>query len=106
MINAQSISAQVGGPSTAVLTDRDRAILEGVEGALADGAALKRWWDRAYPDGFAEKFDLERVFNRPADSFGFFDKVQLASGVLPIMGNFQDMFYDPPRTPANLTRQA
>jgi hypothetical protein len=88
------------------LDDQDLAIIARVEKTLADGVALKRWWDRTYPDGFAEKFHLERVFNRPADSFGFFDQVQLTSGVLPIMGNFQDMFYDRPRIPANLNRQA
>lgn len=87
-------------------TDEDRLILKRVEGALADGRALKRWWDRTYPDRFAEKFELQRVFNRPADSFGFFDQVQLDGGVLPVMGNFQDMFYDQPRTPTSLRREA
>jgi len=88
------------------LTDEDRLIIDRVNGALADGQALKLWWDQKYPDGFAEKFDLERNFNRPADSFGFFDQVELSTGVLPVMGNFQEMFYDQPRTPANLNRQA
>ncbi len=104
-------SPQIGGDPVGnwgpvVLTDHDRAILERVEDALADGAEMKRWWERTYPDGFAEKFDLERVFNRPADSFGFFDQVRLTSRMLPVMGNFQEMFYDRPRTPANLNRQA
>lgn len=105
MSNAQPIGAQ-DRPGPAVLSDHDRAIIERVEGAHADGVELKRWWDRTYPDRFAQKFDLERVFNRPAESFGFFDQVQLARGVLPVMGNFQDMFYDRPRMPVNLNRQA
>ena len=63
------------------LTAQDRELLERVEEARADGVALKRWWDRTYPDGFAQKFNPERVFNRPADSFGFFDQVQLDRGV-------------------------
>jgi hypothetical protein len=87
------------------LTDEDYLILDRVESALADGRALKRWWDRTYPDGFAERFELERVFNRPDSSFGFFDRVRLDGGVLPVMGNFQDMFYDQPRTPARLNRE-
>lgn len=96
----------VGNSGPAILTSDDYAIIKRVDAALADGLELKRWWDRTYPDGLAEKFDLERVFNRAADSFGFFDQVQLERGVLPVMGNFQEMFYDRPRTPANLTRQA
>src|SRR5712692_492383 len=106
MSSAQINDDRVGNSDPAVLTDHDRAIIERAEGAQADGVELKRWWDRTYPDGFAEKFDLERVFNRPADSFGFFDQVQLERGALPVMGNFQEMFYDRPRTPANLNRQA
>src|SRR5258706_853370 len=93
-------------PSNTGLTDEDRLILDRVGRALADGQALKRWWDQKYPEGFAEKFDLERSFNRSSDSFGFFDQMELATGVLPVMGNYQEMFYDQPRTPANLNRQA
>jgi len=93
-------------PSNTELTNEDRLILDRVSRALADGQALKRWWDQKYPEGFAEKFDLERNFNRSSDSFGFFDQVELATGVLPVMGNYQEMFYDQPRTPANLNRQA
>lgn len=93
-------------PSNTGLTDEDRLILDRVDRALADGQALKRWWDQKYPEAFAEKFDLERNFNRSADSFGFFDQVELATGVLPVMGNYQEMFYDQPRTPTNLNRQA
>lgn len=87
-------------------TDWDCLILDRVEDALADGRALKHWWERTYPNGFAEKFELERAFNRPDSSFGFFDQITLDSGSLPIMGNFQDMFYDRPRTPSNLNREA
>jgi hypothetical protein len=97
--------AQRGGAG-ARLTDDDRLILDRVEGALADGRALKRWWDSKYPDGFAQRFELERVFNRPDSSFGFYDEIRLDRGALPIMGNFQEMFYDRIRTPANLSREA
>lgn len=87
-------------------TDDDRLILERVEGALADGRALKRWWDAKFPDGFAQRFELERVFNRPDSSFGFFDGIRLPRGPMPLMGNYQEMFYDQTRTPANLNREA
>jgi hypothetical protein len=88
------------------LSSEDRVILDRVDGALSNGRALKRWWDRTYPDGALNKFELEREFNRPGASFGFFDQVELTDGMLPIMGNFQRMFYDRPRTPANLNSQA
>jgi hypothetical protein len=93
--------------SAAVLTEQESAVLSKVEQSLADGLALKRWWERVYPiNGFKKRFELERVFNRADSSFGFFDQVELAGGVLPVMGNFQEMFYDQPRTPANLSRKA
>ena len=101
-----SRGVRVDGAGRAEFTDDDRLILDRVEGALADGRALKRWWDRTYPDGFAQRFELERVFNRPDTSFGFFDQVRLDRGVLPVMGNFQDMFYDQPRTPAGRRAEA
>lgn len=89
----------------APLTEQDLAILASVESALADGLVLKRWWEQVYPaNGFKERFELERVFNRPDHSFGFFDQVEFKQGGLPVMGNFQDMLYDQPRTPTNLTR--
>lgn len=105
MGNTQTINFQAT-PDAPAFTDHDRAILERVEVARSDGVELRRWWEQKFPDGFARKFELERVFNRPAESFGFFDQVSLTQRVLPVMGNFQTMFYDRPRTPANLNRQA
>ena len=105
MTNEPSNYSQPIQVSSTGLTDEDRLILDRVEGALTDGVALKNWWEQRYPDGFARKFELERVFNRPAKSFGFFDQVSLARGTLPVMGNFQQMFYDQTRTPSNLNRQ-
>ena len=97
--NARRQAAQV--------SDYERLVLASVDRYLADGIALKRWWDAAYArDSFAEKFELERVFNRPDTSFGFFDTVQLARGPLAVMGNYQEMLYDRPRAPANLTDEA
>ncbi|HEV7892442.1 MAG TPA: hypothetical protein VGP08_17490 [Pyrinomonadaceae bacterium] len=98
--------ARDGAARGAEFTDDDRLILERVEGALADGRALKRWWDAKFPDGFARRFELERVFNRPDSSFGFFDEIRLHRGAMPLMGNYQEMFYDQTRTPANLNREA
>lgn len=106
MSNAISIAANTGQSTGASLSEEDQVIINGVDEALAAGVTLKNWWDRTYPDGFAEKFELDRVFNRPASSFGFFDQVQLSRGLLPVMGNFQEMFYDRPRTPTRFAVKA
>ena len=92
--------------TAAALTERDRVIIDSVTHYLAKGLALKQWWQRTHPsNGFAERFELEREFNRPASSFGFFDQVALDGGTIPIMGNFQEMLYDQTRTPSNLRIQ-
>jgi hypothetical protein len=85
----------------------DELTPESVERFLTDGLALKHWWEQASAaNRFAERFELQRVFNRPEESFGFFDQVSLERGVLPVMGNYQEMFYDQPRTPVNLQQEA
>jgi hypothetical protein len=82
------------------LTDEDRAVIARVEGFLRDGLALKRWWMNAdATNTYAQRFPLDREFNRPAGAYGFFDQVQLESGLLPVMGNVQEMFYDQPKSP-------
>lgn len=100
MDRAPNISHTNTRPQAAGASDYERLVLASVESYLADGVALKRWWDAAYPrDSFAHRFELERVFNRPDTSFGFFDTVQLARGPVSVMGNYQEMLYDRPRTP-------
>src|SRR5216683_2147693 len=107
MLSEPITNPQLHREREAALTDHDLAIIASVERALADGLVLKNWWERVYPaNGFRERFELERVFNRPDNSFGFFDQVEFKQGSLPVMGNFQDMFYDQPRTPINLNRRA
>src|SRR6266550_2865461 len=106
MSNAISTATNTGQLTGAPLSAEDQAIIDGVDDALAAGVTLKNWWNQTYPDGYAEKFELDRVFNRPASSFGFFDKVELRRGPLPVMGNFQEMFYDRPRTPTRFAVKA
>jgi hypothetical protein len=92
---------------SADLTDRDRLIIQRVDSYLSAGLALKRWWDEtSSANGFRQRFELQRVFNRPGGSFGFFDEVSFDGGTLPVMGSFQEMFYDQPRTPTNLQEEA
>lgn len=96
-----------GARRAAQPSEDERLVLAGVDRYLSDGLALKRWWDQTYAsDAFAEKFELERVFNRPDTSFGFFDCLRLARGPLAVMGNYQKMLYDRPRTPTSLKEEA
>lgn len=82
-------------------TAEETRLLEGVEQALVRGRDLKRWWDEVYPrDGFERRFELGRTFNEADTSFGFFDHAEVGGAPMPLMGNFQEMFYDRPKTQA------
>lgn len=101
MSNGQKSDAWETEWGVATLTNDDLAVIETVEVFLRDGLALKQWWTRAdATNSYAQRFPLDREFNRPAGAYGFFDQVQLETGPLPIMGNVQDMFYDQPKSPA------
>lgn len=81
-------------------TAEERQILDSVEEYLARGIALKRWWDGG--GAFSppsERFELGRTFNRPDESFGFFGVAPVAGAAMPVMGNFQSMLYDQPKSP-------
>jgi hypothetical protein len=91
-----------GGPVQPALTPDEQALIGRVDRFLTDGIALKYWWDEtSASNGFAERFDLGRSFNRPDESYGFFDQVRLGHGRLEVMGNYQEMFYDQPRSPSH-----
>jgi hypothetical protein len=92
-MDASSVRIPYGSESG--LDEQELLILESVDHYLEDGLTLKRWWDQVYPARkFMEKFDLARSENHPIESFGFFDQVMLSSRMTPVMGNYQDMFYD------------
>lgn len=87
-------------------TAADRAVLASVDRYLSDALLLKRWFDRVDPTrAYAECFELQRTFNRPDTSYGFFDEVQLSFGRVPVMGSVQDMLYDWVRAPAGSERE-
>jgi hypothetical protein len=90
-----------GREGETALEREDLAILDEVEPALADGLALKRWWEQTAAAGsYAERFDLVRVFHRGASSYGFFDRAPLGGGSLPVMGVYEEMLFDQPKTSA------
>jgi hypothetical protein len=72
-----------------------------VDGALADGVALLRWWRRTDAAGsYARRFPLVRTFNVPDESFAFFGEAPIPGKTLPVMGIVEDMLYDQPKTSA------
>jgi hypothetical protein len=77
-----------------------REVLPTAELYLRRGLDLKLWWDRTYStNSFARKFPLTVSTNRPDTSFGFFDHAIVDGREMPIMGNFQSLLYDRPKSP-------
>ena len=89
------------------LTAEERVIVDRVEDFLARGLDLKRWWDRQSVNGvFEDRFELAFTYNRPDVSYGFFDRAPVRGQELPVLGNYQTMFYDQPKSPATDRRQS
>src|SRR5947209_5316237 len=99
MATTRIANTDTAGQAGTGLTDEDRAVLARVDGALADGVALLRWWRRTDAAGaYARRFPLVRTFNVPDESFAFFDEAPLPGRTLPVMGIVEDMLYDQPKT--------
>jgi hypothetical protein len=95
----------VAAPSA--LTPEDHAIVDRVEEYLARGLDLKRWWDRKRVTGnFEDRFELAFTYNRPDVSYGFFDRASVQGKEVPVLGNFQTMFYDQPKSPVANRQEA
>ncbi len=85
-------------PAGLAWTDDDRAVLDRVDAARADGAALLRWWRRTYAArAYRERFELVCTFNQPDQSFAFFDEAPTPRGSIPVMGTVEDLLYDQPK---------
>lgn len=84
---------------TSVMHDADFRILRSVERTLADGVALKRWFDATESaNQFADRFHVVREFNPSDASFGFYDNVDLGDGrQIPVMGTVDDSTFDRPK---------
>jgi hypothetical protein len=106
--------AQSAGPVPArpaagpALTPADLDVIARVERSRDDGIALLDWFDEAVATGgLTEIFPLQRTFNRPGESYGFFGTATLpGAGETPVMGSVQRMFFDAPRVPSDVQRQA
>jgi hypothetical protein len=83
--------------------EEDARVLPSVEEYLERGKALRRWWREVEANGGpAQKFPLERSFNQPTRSYGFYGTAPVAGTMLPVMGNVQEVFYDQVRAPKAL----
>ena len=94
------MTAGTGVPTTpgAILTAADLAILDEVERTIAEGIALKRWWERTDATGsYADRFRVLRSFNPSDSSFGFYDVATLPDRTIPVNGIVDEMLYDVPK---------
>ncbi len=83
-------------------TEEDQYLLDHADRFLADGLAIKRWYDQMEAtNGFADRFDLVHTFRREERSQGFFGNVQLEGRSMPVMGVLDEVFYDRPKAPAD-----
>lgn len=101
-MNDESISSNASDhDGTTALTDQDRAIIGHVENALANGLQLKKWWERTdTANSYADRFETVSTFNRPDQSFAFFDQALQNGHSLPVMGDVVDLLYDRPKSSA------
>lgn len=99
MIDQRDSAIRIDREGSAVLREEDFRILGSVEQTLADGVALKGWFEAAEASGsFAESFEVVREFNQADRSFGFYDRVDLGGGrILPVMGTVDDSLFDRPK---------
>jgi hypothetical protein len=92
---SQPVTQSVNAAPTPAELERDTRVLDNVPLYLARGIDLKRWWDQVDALGGPEdRFPLERSFNRPTRSYGFYGDAPVGGELMPVMGNVQEMFYD------------
>jgi hypothetical protein len=81
-------------------TDRDQQVLSKVENALSTGIELMHWWEKTEAaNGYRQRFELTRTFNRSDTSFGFFDEAPVGRRLIPVMGLVEDMLFDNRKEP-------
>lgn len=107
MDDQRNIGIPIDEEGTSVLHEEDFEILRSVERTLADGIALKRWFEATEAsDGFAERFEVVQEFNKSDESFGFYDRInQGGERVIPVMGTVDNSTFDRPKqATSNLVR--
>ncbi len=87
------------------LDERDRALIGSVEPSLSRARQV-RAWRRQAEAGQApiERFDLIQSFNRPNYGCGFFGEATVDERAMPVMGVYQDLFFDRRKTGAEFEK--
>ena len=98
---------QASGPDVSPDLQEDALVLPSVSAYLLRGVELLKWWREVESKGGPEnRFPIERSFNRPTRSFGFYGEAPVEGRLMPVMGNVQEMFYDQTRAPESLNRES
>src|SRR5437764_1366246 len=105
-MNRPAVGGRDASPARGGLSAQaEEELIANADQYLRDGIGLYRWWrDNDESDGFRQRFELQRTFNRATSSYGFFGDLHVRSSLLPLMGNVQEMMYDTPRVPPRLSR--
>lgn len=78
-----------------VLSPVEQGLARDAKQFLERGLTLKRRVDEAAPaQSFQRVFPLVRQFNPANSAYGFFDSVTIDGKPFPVIGNFQNMFFD------------
>src|ERR1051326_5284096 len=104
---AAAQNVQASGPDVSPDLREDALVLPTVATYLSRGVELLKWWREVESKGGPEiQFPIERSFNRPTRSFGFYGEAPVEGRMMPVMGNVQEMFYDQTRAPESLNRES
>ena len=76
----------------------ENQLLGNVDTALSAAVDLRKWWDKVRAGQVeVERFDQVATFNMPNHSFDFFGVAPVGKTQLPVMGDYQEFFYDHPK---------
>ncbi len=80
-------------------SDQDGWILLDVDRALADALRLLRWWRRTDAAlSYKTSFDLFKKLEAPDRAIGFFDRAEISTGPIDVMGISHEMIFDQPKS--------
>ncbi|HET9284026.1 MAG TPA: hypothetical protein VFR24_18915 [Candidatus Angelobacter sp.] len=107
MVTRAGEDIQRPGAEVSPELQEDALVLPRVTTYLSRGIELLKWWREVESKGGPEiQFPIERSFNRPTRSFGFYGEAPVEGRMMPVMGNVQEMFYDQTRAPESLNRES
>jgi hypothetical protein len=93
--------------SAPVSSDQDAWILRDVDRALADGFRLLHWWERKDAGrSYKTSFSFLRDLTPPDRAIGFFDRAEISSGPIGVMGLAHEMLFDQPKAGSPETYRA